>query len=251
MTLRFRAAARSDTGLVRRRDEDAYLIDAALGLFALADGVGGHRAGDVASRIAVETLADVVRSRGPREAGGPIDGPALLRSAFQIADERIHASAEASTERSGMATTLVAIYAPRSSAWVAHVGDSRAHLWRRGSLTCLTQDHSAVAELARQSPDIDVALLRNSPLAHVLTRSVGSGGNGAPDILPISLEPGDRVLLCCDGLTDMVTDHDIADVLARAVDPEGCCQRLVEAANDAGGRDNVTVLIVDVEEEEA
>ncbi len=229
MNLFLRAAAQSDPGLVRRRDEDAYLIDTESGLFALADGVGGHRAGEVASRIAVETLAAVIRNEGPQNGAGQPGGDELLLRAFRTADERIHESGTASIERTGMATTLVAIHAPGPSAWVAHVGDSRAYLLRRGHLTCLTQDHSAMAELARQSPDIDVVLLRNSPLAHVLTRSVGSGGNGAPDVLPLSLAPGDRLLLCCDGLTDMVTDDDIADVLAHAVNPE-------ELLSEAGAR---------------
>lgn len=126
------------------------------------------------------------------------------------------------------------------------MGDSRAYLLRGGELTRLTEDHSAAAELTRSAPDLDRALLAESPLAHVLTRCLGKDTEATPDIRPITIEKGDRLLLCCDGLTDMVPDARVEGILSGSAPPEECCRRLIEAANKAGGKDNITVLVVDV-----
>ena len=245
MSFRFRAAGLSDPGKLRHNDEDAFLVDEILGLFAVADGVGGHAAGEIASRIAVETLsASVSQASNP---GAAVDAENTLERAFRNADEEIRRQAMSPDQR-GMASTLVVLFAPSAAAWIAHVGDSRAYLWRSGALTCLTRDHSAIAELARRTPGFDRSELERSPLAHVLTRSLGmKGGAAAPEIRPIELEAGDRLLLCCDGLTDMVPEDEIPPILSADLPREFRCSGLIEAANAAGGKDNITVVIVDVE----
>ena len=245
MTFRMRASARSDRGRLRANDEDAFLLDEASGLFAVADGVGGHRAGEVASRIAVETLAETLKadSKNLGETAGA--GAALLSEAFRRADDEIRRQAASDPDRRGMASTLVAVLARSANAWVAHVGDSRAYLLRRGELSRLTEDHSALAQLVRETPEAELSQLESSPLAHVLVRCLGANGSAAPDIRPTPLEEGDRLLLCCDGLTDMVDESEIERILADAGPPEECCGRLVAAANEAGGKDNITVLVAD------
>jgi serine/threonine protein phosphatase PrpC len=241
--LRYRSAGLSDRGRVRANDEDAFLIEETLGFFTVADGMGGHRAGEVASRLAADAAARVVREE-PSER----DAADVLRRAFQLAHESIQAAEASDPACRGMGTTLVALLAEASgSACVAHVGDSRAYLRHGGHLICLTRDHSLLARLARDNPGLPLDLLKpRSPYAHVLTRSLGMEGPLVPDVQPIFLEPGDRVLLCCDGLTDMVPDEQIAGILSSEPDPEACCRRLVDAANAVGGEDNITVLIVDV-----
>ena len=243
MSARFRASALSDRGRVRRKDEDAFLVDADLGLFAVADGVGGHSAGEIASRIAVETISASLRRETNR--GAALDAKTVLEEAFRDADEEIRQQAK-SPDKRGMGSTLVVLFAPSASAWTAHVGDSRGYLLRAGALKPLTQDHSAIAELARMTPGFDRSQLEDSPLAHVLTRCLGREGSAEPEIRPLLLRKDDRLLLCCDGLTDMVPEETMARILAETPSREECCRRLVDAANAAGGKDNVTVAVVDV-----
>ncbi len=247
MSVRFRSSALSDRGRVRRNDEDAYLADEDLGLFAVADGMGGHLAGEVASRIAVEVLSASVRR--VTDAGGAVDAKRALEEAFRSANEETRRQAR-SADRRGMGSTLVALYAPSSSAWTAHVGDSRVYLWRNKELKRLTQDHSAVTELARRTPGLE-SELRRSALAHVLTRCLGMEGEAVPEIRPVQIEPGDRLLLCCDGLTDMVSDEELGRILSSGLSADALCRSLVEMANEAGGQDNITVVVVDVESDES
>jgi len=129
---------------------------------------------------------------------------------------------------------------------VAHVGDSRAYLWRRGELSRLTRDHSALEQFSRDHPELDRVTFEKSPLARILTRCLGGERDAAPEIRPLSLQSGDRLLLCCDGLSDMVPDSSIAETLAAVSAPEERCARLISAANEAGGKDNVTAVVVNV-----
>ena len=235
---------RSDTGRVRRRDEDALLVDEDNAIFAVADGVGGHRAGEIASQIAVQTLARVVAGARRQTAFSPASA---LTMAFSQANEEINLYAVAQPEARGLATTLVAFLGLSTFGVVAHIGDSRAYLLRDRFLTPLTRDHSALSELARSDPGIDLATLRKSRLAHILTRSLGGDGDSAPDLATIDVEPGDRILLCCDGLTDMVAESEIERILSSILDREACATALIDTANSAGGEDNITVLVIDAE----
>ena len=243
--IRLRAAGKSDLGRVRDKDEDAFLVREDIGLFAVADGVGGHRAGEVASRIAVEALASTLGQALARPAEA-FDTVAALSEAFRVAHEGIRQHAESHPRCRGMGTTLVTLLSRSTAAWLAHVGDSRAYLLRRGKFSRLTEDHSAATELARRTPEFDLAALKSSPLAHVLTRCLGMNGSAGADIRPITLESQDRLLLCCDGLTDMLSEERIAQILASVTLRDTCCQSLIDAANEAGGKDNITVVVADV-----
>jgi PPM family protein phosphatase len=242
-----RAAGCTDRGRVRPIDEDAFLVDDEVGLYAVADGVGGNRAGEVASRIAVDVAGSLLRTA---LSGGAASDPPRLReeivSAFRHADSRIHETARSEEEFQGMATTLVLAIVANSFAWIAHIGDSRAYLRRSGELTRLTEDHSVIARLERDNPSLDVAIWKQSPLAHMLLRCLGKNSDSTPEIRDLALEPGDRLLLCCDGLTDMVPDKSITRILETRL-PEDACRELIDAANAAGGKDNITAVVIDIE----
>jgi serine/threonine protein phosphatase PrpC len=242
----WKAAGRSDRGRVRHVDEDAYLIDERLGLFLVADGVGGHNAGEVASRMAVDSIRATVAEELATTAPSEFDGAAVLEHALRKADRQIREAAARNEDYRGMATTVVALLARPGGAWVAHAGDSRAYLQREGQLGRWTEDHSAIAEMNRANPAVSTGNLLNSPIAHMVTQCLGREAPVSPDIRAIAVEAGDRILLCCDGLTDMVTDPTISTLLREEKSREECCRRLIEAANEAGGRDNVTVVVIDV-----
>lgn len=240
MKIEWQAAGVTDRGRVRKIDEDAFLADAKHGLFMVADGVGGGRGGEVASRLAVETAAQVLddqKTNGSRE---PV--PAVIAQMFARAHATIIGRAEQEPVLAGMATTLVLLYCDLSSVWIAHCGDSRAYRWRGGALERLSRDHSFAEALAQGSASVRA----NSPFGHVLTRCLGGNGSSEPEIREVEVLAGDRFLLCCDGLTDMVPEPELEALLSRQFRPDESCRRLIDSANAAGGKDNITAVVVDI-----
>lgn len=243
-------AARSDIGRVRENNEDKFdffLPDdaptlAAKGrLWAVADGMGGHNAGQIASEAALKTI---VRAYFAEEGAAFGDVAGALCAAFAQANDLISAAAAGFPDRSGMGTTATVAAILEDRLTIAHVGDSRAYLLRRGRLRQLTDDHSWVEEQVRRGGLSREAALQ-SPYRNVITRSIGMGPALEADIVVERLETGDLILLCTDGLTGYLDDP----ALVRHLDAGGAAAvalRLVDAANDAGGRDNITVLLLSV-----
>jgi PPM family protein phosphatase len=234
--MRLRVGAATDVGKVRTRNEDSYLIDEPL--FVVADGMGGHRGGDVASRLTVGTLQEAQPQRDP-------SGAALLdavRSANRIVNER----SASDRDLRGMGTTVTALQASGDSGRIAHVGDSRAYLLREGALQQLTQDHTLVQQMVDEG-NLDADEAERHPARHIMTRALGVDEQVAVDQLTLDLHPGDRILLCSDGLTGMLSADDIRDLMERETDPQQTADALVQLAVERGGEDNVTVVIVDVE----
>lgn len=232
------AAARSDVGRRRRTNEDCYALDGTLGLYLVADGMGGHNAGQVASGLAAETALSALRTLE----GAPVSLAERLRTAVAAANREVFAAARSQPELSGMGTTLVALVAGRGRVALAHVGDSRAYLVRGAKIRQLTDDHSLVAELVRRR-EIPEEAAREHPHRHVLTRALGVRRSVEPDLAELTPALGDVFALCSDGLTGHVHDREIAAAVARETDLERVCGSLIELANDRGGEDNVTVLL--------
>ena len=226
------SGAATDTGQVRDGNEDSYLVDRRLELFAIADGMGGHRAGEVASATALDGLRAAVE-------GGMSVGDAVGRANTAVWDK-----ASADTDLAGMGTTLTAAWSDGSTLTVAHVGDSRAYLLRADTLQRVTVDHSLVEELIR-----DGRLTEEQASVHpqrsIITRALGVDSTVDVDVYSLVLQPNDRVMLCSDGLTSMVRANGIAEILRRESDPTAAANALVDAANAAGGEDNITVLVLD------
>ena len=229
---------KSDTGRQRRGNEDSLYARAPL--FAVADGMGGAQAGEVASRMAVETLG-----RGLPDGGGPPQD--LLAARIEEANESIHQRSRADANQAGMGTTVTAVYVGPDEAAIAHVGDSRAYLLRDGELRRLTEDHSLVEELLRQGK-LTAEEASEHPQKSIITRALGPEPVVEVDRQTLPLRHGDVFLLCSDGLTSMVDEAQIARMLASGRSLTEAGQALVSAANDAGGRDNITVVLFRVEE---
>jgi serine/threonine protein phosphatase PrpC len=228
-------AALTDVGRMRSHNEDSVLAQPPL--FAVADGLGGHEAGEVASSIAVETLRD----HAPRRA----DSNALGR-AVRAANREVLRAAREGIGRSGMGTTITAAIVEGGCIAVAHVGDSRAYLLHGGVLQRLTQDHSMVADMIRRG-QLSEADARIHPNRSVITRALGTDVNMVADSFDVDASAGDRLLLCSDGLTGMLEDARIAEILGGYRDPEMAARALIDAANEAGGHDNISVVVVDIE----
>jgi serine/threonine protein phosphatase PrpC len=230
------AAGLTDPGLQRGGNEDAYLLEPPL--YAVADGMGGHRAGEIASRVAVDALL----ADAPRRA----DSKSLGR-AVRTANRAVIDAAEKSRTRAGMGTTLTAVMVDGTHLALAHVGDSRAYLLHDGALERLTEDHSMVADLVRQGT-LTEEDARFHPQRSVITRALGSDPNMVADTFDVQAAVGDRLLLCSDGLSAMLTDDTIGELLRTSPDPQAATRTLVDAANRAGGYDNITVIVVDLDE---
>ncbi|MBX6351024.1 MAG: Stp1/IreP family PP2C-type Ser/Thr phosphatase [Clostridia bacterium] len=251
MTLAVSAA--TDVGRWRQRNEDAYwaaALDRSAWVLAVADGMGGYQAGDVASRVALETLARVLpECLSRRRAPG-----ACLREAIAHANARILELGRGQGELAGMGTTLTAAVVLRRHLWVGHVGDSRAYLIRDGAIRQLTEDHSVVGELLRAG-SIDEAGAMSHPQRHLLTRGLGLRAEVEVDVADEALLPGDVVVVATDGLTSLVTSTEVMEHARRAAAAgrEAFAQvadRLVALANERGGYDNITVLLALVPREE-
>ena len=239
--MRLSSFAGSDVGRMRSGNEDSYFCGQTV--FAVADGLGGHQGGEVASAAAVEPLArlDGRRFTDPHEAA---EG---LANAIREANEAILDRAAGDPALYGMGTTVTAAaVAGDSSIQLAHVGDSRAYLVREGTLDQLTTDHTVVGELVRRGR-LTPEQAAIHPERSILTRAVGLDPRVPVDLPdPLELQPGDQLLLCSDGLTEAVDDNRIAELLSTAPDGQAACQSLIDAANDAGGPDNITVVLIRV-----
>lgn len=226
-------AARSDVGSVREHNEDSYLVKSPL--FVVADGMGGHEAGEVASEIAVTTM----EAHAPKSTS-----PEALGAAVVKANEAVLRGAKDGTGKPGMGTTLTAAFVYEDEAVIAQVGDSRAYLLHNDQLQRITRDHSLVADLIEQGR-LTEAEARFHPQRSVITRALGSDPNMQPDLYTLHVEEGDRLVLCSDGLCSMISDGEIEEILLDNPTPAQACDALVEEALIAGGLDNVTVIVID------
>lgn len=269
------AAAGSDAGQMYLLNQDCVLAllrppeeTSTAGLFVVADGMGGHQAGEVASRLAVETVRDQLAwlleqsSSQPRSVletpsaddNGDDDAPARLiaewlESAIGEANEEIFNYAQENPEQAGnLGTTLTALLAVDGRAAIANVGDSRTYIWRHGELFQITDDHSYIAHLVREG-QLEPEALYTHPRRNVITRSLGNFDHVAIDTWILKLEPGDRFLLCSDGLWEMIQGTEaLAAFVGEAATPESAVAALIGAANAAGGKDNIGAVVVYVNE---
>lgn len=242
-------AGRSDVGQIRRRNEDSYQVFPDLGIAVVADGMGGHPGGDVASRIAAEaaadSLADAVREGGIGDDFAEGFRP-VMREAVLTAHRSIREEASVKPELDGMGTTLTAMVVdPETGTWIiGHVGDSRAYRLREGELLQLTRDDTWVQDQIDRG-DMRPESARLSPYAHLLTQCVGLEDEPEPQVLDGVSAAGDAYLLCTDGLVGMLDDHEVARILGNGTgEPEDPLQALIEAANEAGGHDNITAALI-------
>jgi protein phosphatase len=238
-------AAASDRGRRRSSNEDSFGARPDLGLFIVADGMGGRAAGEVASRLAVQEIEAAIEATA-NDPDGPDRAATRLRTGFDRANQRIAEGAAACTELRGMATTAVAVLLTGTGAILAHVGDSRLYLWRDGRVERLTADHSWVEEQVRAGT-LDVAAAREHPWRNLVTRAIGGPPGLVVDVSALTLQLGDRLLLCTDGLFSVLPDTRIAAILGCGPDLSRVCHDLVGAANAGGGPDNVTVLVVETD----
>jgi serine/threonine protein phosphatase PrpC len=255
--MKIRYAAASDVGLVRKNNEDAFIANAPLGIFAVADGMGGHASGEVASRMAVDSLQEAIARAGQeKDAPFPEDSPAVLSSpanilvnGFRLANQRIYKSSLEKGEYKGMGTTMVAVYFSDSSSIVAHVGDSRLYQIRGQSVEQTTEDHSLVWEQYRQGL-IAKEALSSSPHKNIVTRALGIQPTVDVEIKELVTEPGDCLILCSDGLSDLVRDEELPKVIHEAAgDLNRAASELIRLANQRGGRDNITILLIQIDQE--
>jgi serine/threonine protein phosphatase PrpC len=237
----------TDVGRRREKNEDAFVVEPALGLYAVADGWGGHAAGEIASTLAVTALEESMRDGGFRpDSATTEDAAKVLGTAILDANRRICDSIQSHDEHRGMGTTLVALLAVAGKAVLAHVGDSRAYLVRAGALSRLTSDHSWVNEQVKLGLLTDDDAQRH-PMRNIVTRALGSRPDVAMDFLVEDLAPGDVFVLCSDGLNTMLSDAEIRALVERHRGrPDAACRALVAAANERGGEDNVTVVVIEV-----
>jgi serine/threonine protein phosphatase PrpC len=226
----------TDRGRVRRANEDAFVSRSEAGVFVVCDGMGGAAAGETASRLAADTAASVLAMSGQSESA--------MREAVRQANAAVYECARRDPQLEGMGTTLVALSLDETAVRIAHVGDSRCYRWRDGLLQRLTQDHSLVEEQVRIGR-MTREQARRSPMQNVITRAVGTRSEVVADVQELPLQRGDVFLLASDGLTRELSDAALSSILASAgEDLQLACERMVAEANAAGGRDNITCVLV-------
>lgn len=251
MTMMVQAAAKTDVGVVRKNNEDNFGYDVRHGIFVVCDGMGGQAAGEVASKIAVDTVLDYFR-HSKLDGKSPVLGRAFegvsvrataLAIAIQLANLAIQEAGSASTQRTGMGSTIVAVCVEGNRFSVAHVGDSRVYLIRSGSIQQLTSDHSLVMEQVRRGL-ITLEEAENSKIQNVIVRALGSEESVEPDLADHEFLLEDVLLLCSDGMSRFVEEAAILERVGRAATLESACEDLIQAAKDGGSDDNITCLLV-------
>jgi PPM family protein phosphatase len=247
------AVGRTDVGRRRKLNEDNFVVDTEVNLFAVCDGMGGHNAGEVASKIAIETLSAFVRKSAGEEKD--ITWPYglekelsfeanRLKTAIRLANKRVFKAADNREDYTGMGTTVVAVLVSGRVLTIGSAGDSRCYLLREGELKQLTQDDSWVSA-AWAEGILSASEIERHPLRNVITKAVGAKDTLELDVVELPLRHGDVILLCSDGLHAMLSDEQILQALGRNPGPlEQAAERLIDAANEAGGKDNVSVVLL-------
>jgi protein phosphatase len=250
--MRLRVGAATDTGRVREINEDVYRLHADLGLFVVCDGMGGAPAGEVASAIAAEAIVEQLTTAdrpdaapGSGDESGYLPRTCQLAAAVRRSNEMIYEQAQRDARRAGMGTTMVGAWIAQDIVSLAHVGDSRAYLWHADRLRPLTRDHSLVEEqIGAGLIDREEGL--RSEQQNVLVRALGQERDVEVELAEVPVQRGDYLLLCSDGLTRMVPDAMLAEAINTVREPQRICDHLIAAANSQGGRDNITVVVVEV-----
>jgi len=246
-------AGKTDVGCVRTNNEDNFGYDSRYGIYVVCDGMGGQAAGEVASKMAVDTVLTYYRTsvasghfpKVGEQVDGITDRADRLGSAIQLANQAVHEGAQAHAAQAGMGSTAVAVSTDKKGTFfsIGHVGDSRIYLVRGGDIQQLTNDHSLVMEQVRRGL-ITLAEARVSKMQNIIIRALGTEATVKPDLDDLMAFPGDVVVLCSDGLTRHVPDDSIAEVVTNTADLRQACTLLVEAAKDGGGEDNITCLLL-------
>lgn len=237
-----RAAARTDVGVQRTQNEDAMYMDDFLGVYLVCDGMGGHASGQVASDLAVRTIVHSLKTGEP----APAPGQDPLTAAMKASNAAVFQRAQVDPECRGMGTTAVGIRSEEDLFHISHCGDSRAYLLRGGQFHQLTRDHS-LANLYQDRPDLAGQL--GPATSNVIIRAIGLDAAVEVDHRTVAIEHGDLYLLCCDGLTDLVDDWMIREIISSGESLEAVAENLVRAANNNGGSDNITVIVISVVDE--
>ncbi|HEX9082575.1 MAG TPA: Stp1/IreP family PP2C-type Ser/Thr phosphatase [Holophagaceae bacterium] len=252
-----RAAGLTDVGCVRKHNEDSFLAEPDLGLFVVADGLGGHAAGEVASQIVVERVGQFVAETREKDRTWPLEYDTRLsfdgnrlKVALLLSDQAITEDIRRNPERETMGSTVVACLVHGRRATLAHVGDSRAYLLNDQGIHQLTRDHSWVAEQVANGI-LTPSEARVHPFRNVITQALGNGGDLEVEVQEFELENSDQLLLCSDGLSGMVGDAQIWDIVRRASNPQMAVETLIAQARENGGEDNITAVLVQWEASEA
>jgi len=250
------ATGLSDVGLQREHNEDSFVVLSEHDLFIVADGMGGHRAGDVASRLATETIAEFFRSTAVEDVTWPFhfdtnlsEDENRLLTGIRIANRQIYERSAKSRECRGMGTTVVgALFSKKKNRiYIGHVGDSRCYRIRRNELSLLTRDHSLINDYLIAMPDLTEEQKNELP-KNVITRALGMQDQVVVDLQSDDPQPGDTYLLCSDGLSGMLADDEILDVLMSTAEINEGCRRLIARANEHGGEDNITAVLVRIDD---
>ena len=247
---RFLAVGQTHAGLVRPSNQDAFLIDADSGLFIVADGMGGHRGGEVASEMAVDITSRFLKKyskelNGNTDPASDEDRKKVLEKIFEEANSAVYSASRKDPRLGGMGTTLIIAWMPGGKCHMAHVGDVRGYLFREGAFKQLTRDHSTVATLV-ESGHLTPEEALDHPLRHQIERAVGPFPQVELDVTAFETKKKDIILLCSDGLWDMVRDEEIASELGSRKSMKKACKTFMERALAAGGKDNTTLVMIDI-----
>lgn len=257
MAFRAIAAGMSDVGLQREHNEDSFIVLKEYDLFVVADGMGGHRAGDVASKLATDTISEFFRSTASEDVTWPFhfdqnlsEEENRLLTGIRVANKQIFDRSTRSRDCHGMGTTVVgAMYSPRRNRmYIGHVGDSRCYRVRSGQIAQLTRDHSLINDYLQAMPDLSEEQKNELP-KNVITRALGMQDQVVVDLQHDEPREGDVYVLCSDGLSGMLSDDEIQDILSSHADIREGCKRLIHLANEHGGEDNITAVIIRIERE--
>jgi len=248
--MRVLMAGRTEVGCVRKHNEDNFLVDPDLGLFVVADGLGGHAAGEVASRIVVERIGQFIAHTAERDRTWPVeydmdlsyDGN-RLKGALLLADQGILNDIQDHPERESMGSTVVACLVDDARVTLVHVGDSRAYLLDPSGIRQVTRDHSWVAEQVANGT-LSPEEARRHPFRNVITQALGNGVDLDVAVQEFEVKEADRILLCSDGLSGMIQDEELWEIVQKAPDAEVAAQKLIARAMENGGEDNITVVLV-------